>query len=95
MAWYPGSEGLGVAEVLYGVNGANFTGKLPVTWKVDATETPVLFCDAAVANTCADVGAHYSNPASPPATVLFPYGFGLSYGPPNVGDFAWAYFVTF
>jgi len=22
--------------------------------------------------------------ASPPATVLFPYGFGLSYGPPNV-----------
>ena len=84
MAWYPGSEGLGVAEVLYAVGGAGFTGKLPVTWKVDATETPVNFCDASVANSCADVGAHYSNPASPPASVLFPYGFGLAYGPPNV-----------
>jgi len=84
MAWYPGSEGLGVAEVLYGVGGANFTGKLPVTWKVDATETPVVWCDANVANSCGDVGDHYSNTASPPATVLFPYGFGLSYGPPNV-----------
>ena len=92
MAWYPGSEGLGVAEVLYGVDGANFTGKLPVTWKVDATETPVNFCDGAgvdadangTPDACEDVGAHYSNTASPPATVLFPYGFGLSYGPPNV-----------
>jgi beta-glucosidase len=92
MAWYPGSEGLGVAEVLYGVNGASFTGKLPVTWKVDATETPVVWCDPNGANTngngtadaCEDVGDHYTSTASPPATVLFPYGFGLSYGPPNI-----------
>jgi beta-glucosidase len=80
MAWYPGSEGLGVAEVLYGVGGANFTGKLPVTWKVDATDTPVNYCDGALPDTCGDTGGHYSNTASPPSTVLFPYGFGLSYG---------------
>ena len=73
MAWYPGSEGLGVAEVLYGVGGASFTGKLPVTWKVDATETPVLYCDASVANTdgngtadaCADVGDSLQQPGQP------------------------------
>ena len=41
MAWYPGSEGLGVAEVLYAVERRQLHGKLPVTWKVDATETPV------------------------------------------------------
>ena len=78
MAWYPGSEGLGVAQVLYGVGGANFSGKLPVTWKVDAIESPVNFCATTAA--CGDTGDHYSNPASPPATVLFPYGFGLTYG---------------
>jgi beta-glucosidase-like glycosyl hydrolase len=88
MAWYPGSEGLGVAQVLYGTSGANFTGRLPVTWKVDGTDTPVIYCDAAgvdanangTPDACEDVGAHYSNLASPPASVLFPYGFGLSYG---------------
>ena len=88
MAWYPGSEGAGVADVLFGTAGANFTGKLPVTWKVDAVDTPVNYCDPAGPNTngngtpdaCEDTGDHYSNPASPPASVLFPYGFGLSYG---------------
>jgi hypothetical protein len=80
MAWYPGSEGAGVADVLFGTGGANFTGKLPVTWKVDSVETPVFYCDGAIPNSCAGPGEDYSNPASPPASVLFPYGFGLSYG---------------
>jgi beta-glucosidase len=94
MAWYPGSEGLGVADVIYGTNGANFRGRLPVTWKVDATDTPVNFCDGAgvdadangTPDACEDAGAHYSNLASPPASVLFPYGFGLSYGAATCTD---------
>src|SRR5262249_48246396 len=77
MAWYPGSEGGGVADVLFGVNGANFTGKLPVTWKVDAVDTPVNFCTTTDA--CGDTGDHYMNAAAPPATVRYPFGFGLSY----------------
>jgi beta-glucosidase len=80
MAWYPGSEGAGVADVLFGQGGANFTGKLPVTWKVDSVETPVFYCDSAIPNSCAGPGEDYSNTASPPASVLFPYGFGLTYG---------------
>jgi beta-glucosidase len=42
-AWLPGSEGAGVADVLFGGNGQgeyNFTGKLPVTW---STEFPYGF----------------------------------------------------
>jgi hypothetical protein len=35
---------------------------------------------------CEDAGAHYSNLASPPASVLFPYGFGLSYGAATCTD---------
>jgi beta-glucosidase len=42
-AWLPGSEGAGVADVLFGGKGQgeyNFTGKLPVTW---STEFPYGF----------------------------------------------------
>lgn len=35
-AWLPGSEGAGVADVLYGDHG--FTGKLPVTWPARADQ---------------------------------------------------------
>jgi len=87
MAWYPGSEGRGVGEVLYRVNGAGFSGKLPVTWKVDATDTPVNYCPSSgtdansngTNDACEDTGAHYSNLSSPPASVLYPYDHGLRY----------------
>jgi hypothetical protein len=55
----------------------------PVTWKVDATETPVVWCDANVANTCADVGDHYSNTAAPCDGVV-PVRFRAVVWPPNV-----------
>ncbi|MBX9662082.1 glycoside hydrolase family 3 protein [Novosphingobium sp.] len=32
VAWLPGSEGAGVADVLYGKDGADFTGRLPTAW---------------------------------------------------------------
>jgi beta-glucosidase len=38
-AWLPGSEGEGVADVLYGA--APFTGKLPKSWPKDATTLPI------------------------------------------------------
>jgi beta-glucosidase len=77
MAWYPGSEADAVADVLYGRN--NFTGKLPVTWKRDAVDTPVNYCTGG--DSCADTGAEYTDPLNPPTNlVLYPYGFGLSYG---------------
>jgi beta-glucosidase len=43
-AWLPGSEGGGVADVLFARNGADFTGKLPVAWPVSAKRgAPALF----------------------------------------------------
>ena len=38
-AWLPGSEGEGVADVLYG--DAPFTGKLPKSWPTDTTTLPI------------------------------------------------------
>jgi beta-glucosidase len=76
-AGYLGTEGKGVAEVLFNQNSYAFTGKLPFTWKTDATNTPVNYCKADKPDECLDTGAHYSNLASPPATVRFAYGYGL------------------
>lgn len=38
-AWLPGSEGEGVADVIYG--NANFKGKLPVTWPKSNKDLPI------------------------------------------------------
>ena len=43
-AWLPGSEGGGVADVLFGK--ADFTGKLPFSWPANATGTPLNVGDA-------------------------------------------------
>ncbi len=59
-AWLPGTEGDGVAEVLFG--DYDFTGTLPMTWPRDMAQIPINVGDAAY-------------------DPLFPYGFGLSYGP--------------
>jgi beta-glucosidase len=40
-ACLPGTEGLGVGEVLFGVNGYKFTGKLPVTWPTSLAQEPI------------------------------------------------------
>ncbi len=58
-SWLPGTEGAGVADVLFGDYAP--TGKLPVTWMQSASQQPINDGDG--------------KPA------LFPYGFGLSYGP--------------
>ena len=85
MAWYPGTEGGGVVDVLYAVDGQDFVGRLPLTWNVDDYDEPVNFCTASPFDTtstmamCGDVGEHYTDTAAAPPEVLFPYGYGLSY----------------
>ncbi len=59
-AWLPGTEGQGVADVLFG--DFDFTGTLPITWPRDMGQIPI------------NVGDAVYDP-------LFPYGFGLTYGP--------------
>jgi beta-glucosidase len=44
MSWLPGSEGEGVADVLFGKH--PFTGKLPVTWPRDQAQEPINIGDA-------------------------------------------------
>jgi len=43
-SWLPGSEGRGVADVLFGKKG--FTGKLPVTWPRSVDQEPINIGDA-------------------------------------------------
>jgi beta-glucosidase len=63
-AWLPGTEGQGVADVLFGDYKPN--GKLPCTWLASMDEL-----------TRASGGKSTLKP-------LFDYGFGLTYGPPQV-----------
>ncbi len=64
VAWLPGTEGGGVADVIIGdSNGKarhDFKGRLSFTWPSDGTGTPI--------NDATDKG------------VLYPYGYGLNYG---------------
>jgi beta-glucosidase len=65
-AWLPGSEGGGVADVLYGV--CNFNGKLTHTWPASKEQIPV------------NAGPIYSDEKHGNGeTPLFPIGHGLQY----------------
>ncbi len=60
-AWLPGSEGAGVADVLFG--DYPFTGKLPFTWPRSNDQLPLNINNAANLSGC--------------DAPLFPYGYGL------------------
>ncbi len=68
-AWLPGTEGKGVADVLFrradGTTHHDFVGRLPFSWPSDAAQAEV---------NVGDLG--------PGAAPLFPYGYGLSYARP-------------
>ncbi|HEX2956160.1 MAG TPA: glycoside hydrolase family 3 protein [Chitinispirillaceae bacterium] len=67
-AWFPGSEGAGVADVLYKVSGATFTGKLNHTWPKSLEQIPI------------NTGTSYADePKGSGGTPLFEFGFGLTY----------------
>lgn len=65
VAWLPGTEGGGVADVLFrdedGRVNFDFTGKLSYSWPKDPSQTNL-------------------NRDDPDYEPLFPYGFGLTYG---------------
>ncbi|MGA2480221.1 MAG: glycoside hydrolase family 3 C-terminal domain-containing protein, partial [Spirochaetia bacterium] len=71
-AWLPGTEGSGVAEVLFGLYAPS--GRLPMSWPAGAAgaapagETP--------GGTSAGVSSGAAGAAGAP---LFPAGFGLAY----------------
>ncbi len=64
-AWLPGTEGGGVADVLFSDNEGevnfDFTGRLSYSWPMEPSQTPL-------------------NRNDPVYEPLFPYGFGLTYG---------------
>jgi beta-glucosidase len=66
-AWLPGTEGAGVADVLFGR--AHPTGKLPLSWPRSDDQVPA----SGAADSRATAGARGAG------APLFPYGFGLSY----------------
>jgi beta-glucosidase len=67
VAWLPGTEGGGVADVLVADSSGrprhDFSGRLAFSWPADGTGRPI-------------------NAANDPG-VLFPYGYGLSYSEPS------------
>lgn len=65
-AWLPGSEGAGVADVLYGDK--KFTGKLTHTWPKTFDQIPI--------NTGTAFG---DEPKGSGGTPLFEYGYGLTF----------------
>jgi beta-glucosidase len=65
-AWLPGSEGGGVADVLFGAY--DFTGTLSHTWPASASQIPI------------NAGPVYNDEQHGSGGVpLFEYGFGLRY----------------
>jgi beta-glucosidase len=63
-AWLPGTEGAGIADVLFG--DYPFTGKTPYTWPRSLDQLPI--------------NKNNSNGKSGCDAPLFPFGYGLKYG---------------
>jgi beta-glucosidase len=79
MSWLPGSEGAGVADVLFGKR--PFTGRLPVTWPRSESQEPInigdrdykpLFPYGYGLRTRGHHHHHHHGPASPPRAGRLP-----------------------
>ena len=66
-AWLPGTEGGGIADVLFGDYA--FTGKLPYSWPRSNEQLPININNSADKTGC--------------DAPLFPFGYGLEYGAPS------------
>jgi beta-glucosidase len=64
VAWLPGSQGGGIADVLFNVNGEDFTGTLSHTWPASVAQIPINY-------------GNFGDRVGGGGTPLFPYGFGL------------------
>ena len=70
-SWLPGSEGQGVADVLFG--DYNPTGKLPVTWMQSVSQQPINDGDGKQPLYAYGFGLNYgTTPTSPPPTSTVP-----------------------
>jgi beta-glucosidase len=65
-AFLPGTQGGGIADVLFSVDGEDFTAKLSHAWPRSMEQIPI---------NAGDYGDRVGSGGDP----LFPYGFGLSY----------------
>lgn len=91
-AWLPGSEGAGVADVLFKPrareNGYDFRGRLPFSWPATATQGPVNVGDVGYAPQFAfGYGLGYAEPAQLP---LLPEASGM----PHEGAAPGVYFAA-
>jgi beta-glucosidase len=66
-AWLPGTEGGGIADVVFG--DYPFTGKLPYSWPRSNEQLPININNSADKTGC--------------TAPLFPFGYGLEYGDPS------------
>jgi beta-glucosidase len=66
-AWLPGTEGAGIADVLFG--DYPFTGKLSYSWPRSDEQLPIN-----INNSEDKIGCD---------APLFPFGYGLTYGEPS------------
>jgi beta-glucosidase len=76
-SWLPGSEGAGVADVLFGDYSP--TGKLPVTWPASSSQQPINSGDKETPLYAYGIGLSYAAgaaPTSPPAATAPPSAGG-------------------
>lgn len=68
-AWLPGTEGLGITDVLFG--DYNFTGKLPITWPNAVSQQPINNGDGKTGLFAFGYGLSYgTNPTSTPTSIV-------------------------
>jgi beta-glucosidase len=65
VAWLPGSQGGGVADVVFNVNKEDFTGTLSHTWPISVDQIPI------------NTGNYGDRVGGGDRTPLFPYGYGI------------------
>ncbi|MHA6608545.1 glycoside hydrolase family 3 protein [Photobacterium damselae] len=86
-AWLPGTEGLGITDVLFAKNNADFKGRLSFSWpnkKCSTTiNTPTKNIIGYVTPTDGINGELIEQDINGEHAPLFPYGYGLSYQSPS------------
>ncbi|WP_390905070.1 glycoside hydrolase family 3 protein [Vibrio fortis] len=80
--WLPGTEAIGITDVLFGVNGKDFTGRLSFSWPSDKCVSNVSRLESRIPDYAVPENER-SPQDSPP---LFEYGYGLNYQKANQLD---------
>jgi beta-glucosidase len=86
-AWLPGTEGQGVADVLFGA--VQPTGKLPVTWMQSASQQPINDGDGKAPLFAYGFGLTYGGPAPDTTPPTAPTGVTASDVTPNGARLTW------